>query len=139
MDIVKNLKEAAEECLKQLKTIDAKVSAAEGALSFLESKKAVLTAELKDLESKKEAVMQAVGTAELESKKTIDARLQDLSVREVTALMDRADLKTKMYQTDSARADMEQSKKRYDDLYSEFEIRLKELNDKKQAVADILK
>lgn len=139
MDIVKNLKEAAEECLKQLKTIDAKVSAAEGALTFLESKKASLGAELADLEGKRAAVLTAVGNAESEAKKSIDARLQDLAIKESLVLTDRADLKTKMYQADSARADMEQAKEKYDKLYVEFEARLNELNEKKIAVANLLK
>jgi len=134
MESLKRLEEVAKECLKDLKAIDSKVSVAEGNLSFLESKKASLTAEVAALEGKKAAIQEAIGTAEIESKRKIDDRVRELRLKEEQVTADRAELKTRLFQAEQARADADAAKEKYATLYSEYLGKLQELESKKQAI-----
>lgn len=134
MESLKRLEEIAKECLKDIKAIDSKVSVAEGNLAFLESKKTSLSAEISDLESKKSAVQQSIGTLEIESRKKIDESMREIKFREEHLTSERADLKTKLYQADSARAEAETAREKYAALYLEYLDKSQEIEDKIQSI-----
>lgn len=139
MESLKKLKDAADECLRDWKAIESKISVSDGNLAFLNSKKGSLTAEIADLETKKTSIMDTVGALEREAQKRIDAKLQEIKTKEDQMAVERADLKTKQFQADSAKTDSDQARDKYSALYAEFQTKLQELADKKQAVMDALK
>lgn len=139
METIKRLEEAAKSCLADLKGIESKVSATEGNLAFLDAKKAKLGAEIADLEAKKNAVMDSVGALEKDARANIDDRLNEIKAKEAELLKDRADLKTKIYQTDAATTEADAAKERYTALYAECLEKVKDLEERKVAVMNALK
>lgn len=139
METIKRLEEAAKTCLADLKAIESKVSITEGNLAFLESKKGTLSSEIADLEIKKTAIMESVGTIEKDARTQIDAKLNEIKAKEDSLLKDRADLKTKLFQADSVSEEATQSKDKYTALYAEYLEKVKDLDDKKNAVMNALK
>lgn len=134
MESLKRLEEVAKECLKELKSMDSKVSITEGNLAFLESKKIAVTTEIADLEAKKTAVMASIGTAEREARDQIDTRVRELRLKEEQFLADRANLKTKTYELESAKTEAEAAREKYAALYAEYLTKAQEMEDKKQAI-----
>lgn len=139
MESLKKLKDVAEECIRDLKSIDSKISVSEGNLAFLESKRATLTTEIATLETKKAAVMDAVGTLEKDARNGIEARMQEIKAKEDSLATDRADLKVKLFQSDSAKADADKEREKYSVLYAEYLTKVQDLDEKKTALANVLK
>lgn len=138
MESIKALEAAAKECLKDLRTIESRVSITEGNLRNMEASRDALKVEVSELGAKKAELMEFIGTAALEAQKENDARLRDIRIKEEALQADRANLKARVIQYDSARVDMERSKEQYDRLYAEYEARLADFNHKRQAAAEIL-
>lgn len=139
METIKKLKDAAEECIRDLKSIDSKISVSEGRLEFLQAKVIGLNTEIADLETKKAAVMDAVGTFEKDARNKIEDRLREIRAKEESLTADRADVKTKIFQADAAKADSDQAKEKYSALYAEYLTKVAEIDEKRQALANVLK
>lgn len=139
MESIEKLANAAKECLSDLKTVESRISILDGKLSFLQSQKVALSAEIADMEARKTAILQETSRIEAESKQTVDGRIAAAKAKEAQVLEDAAMLKTKLFQADSAKADAESEKEKYASLYAEYLIKVQELDDKKQAVLQALK
>lgn len=136
MESLKKLKDVAEECLKDIKAIDSKTSIAEGNLSFLESKKTTLGAEILDLESRKSAVMELVGRLEKDARNEIESKMREVKAKEEYLESLKADLKIKLFQAEASNKDSLSEKEKYAALYAEYTAKLAELEAKKRAIQE---
>lgn len=134
MELVKNLETAAKAFLSDLKTMDSRISATQGSLDVLNAKKTALQAEVSELEAKKAAVGERVGSMEKEAQVRIDNRLQELKTKEDQVLADRAELKTRLFQAETAKQASEDESKRYSLLYAEYTQKKSELDAKLDAI-----
>lgn len=139
MESIKKLEDAAKECLKDLRSIDSKVSIAEGRLSSFEAKGATLAAEVTDLETKKAAILSFIGSVEANSRRAQEDKIADLRAKESQLDNERADLKAKQYQADEARRTADEMKAKFDALFREYQAKSEELNQKKEQLSHILK
>ncbi len=139
METIKKLEEAAKNCLSDLKSIESKISVSEGRLDFLNAAKIKLAAEVSEMEAKKTAILESTTRAEMESKRGIEDRLAALKLKEENIQNEMANWKIKSFQAESERSEAQEARLKYEKLYVDYMARYEELNQKKLAVADILK
>lgn len=139
MESIKKLEEAAKLCLKDLRAMESKISVSEGSLANLDANKAALTAEVEELGGKKAALMEYIGTAEMEFQKKVEARNREFTLKEESLNSERGAVKAELFGARAASADAENERRRYAALYEEYTARLKELDDKRAALSNILK
>ena len=139
MESIKRLEEAAKACIKDLREMDSKFSIKEGDIHGLESKKTDLEKEVHELQAKKAELVSFIGSAESNLKKEYEAKARDLSAKSDTLDGERGKIRGLEIQAEMARKEAYESKQQYDKLYKEYEQKLAEINQKREAVLNALR
>lgn len=139
MESLYKLSEAVKGFEKDLKAISSKVSSEEGNIEGLTAKKAALTSECEDLSNKKAQLIEFLGQTESNLKKEYEAKMRELAVKSDQLDGQRGQVKSKEIQAEIAIKDAAESKAKFDALYSEYEGKIAEINQKREAVLNALK
>lgn len=139
MEAIKRMEEAIKSGLKELREMDSKYSIKEGDIHGLEAKKSTLEKEVTELQAKKAELVSFLGMAKSNLDKEHEAKLRDLKVKSDVLDTERGKIKGLEVQAEMSKKASDESKEKYDELYKEYEKKVSELNQKREAVLKALK
>ena len=139
MESIKRLEEAAKACIKDLREQESKYSIKEGDIHGLETKKQALDKEIHDLQAKKAELVSFLGMAKSNLDKEHEAKLREHRAKNDALDTERGKIKSLEVQAEMSKKASDESKEKYDKLYKEYEKKLDDINQKREAVLAALK
>lgn len=139
MDSIKKLVDAAKECMSDLRSMESKLSVAQGNISSYESQAAEIKKEIDKLNKKKAELVSFLRDEEERQKKEHEAKIKELDLKSDALDKERGAARIKENHAAEALKSATNEKLNYMRLSNEMEQKIKEINEKRERLNAVLR